>query len=61
MGPSQPACTTNGCVGPGNARQQFLGAQERRSPAFALTLATDYRSRDMTRTNHVRATTPTVY
>jgi len=32
MGPSQPACTINGCVGPGNARQQFLGAQEWRSP-----------------------------
>jgi len=28
-------------VGPGNARQQFLGAQERRSPAFLLTLTTE--------------------
>ena len=35
-GPSQPVCTTNACVGPGNARQQFLGAQERRSAAFPL-------------------------
>jgi len=39
-GPSQPARTVNGCVGPGNARQLFLGAQERRSPAFPLTLTT---------------------
>ena len=30
----QPAGTINGCMGPGNARQQFLGAHERRSPAF---------------------------
>ena len=27
-------------MGPGNARQQFLGAQERHSPAFPLTLTT---------------------
>jgi len=40
MGPFQPAHTINGCVGPENARQQFLGAQERRSPAFPLTLTT---------------------
>ena len=45
-GPSQPARTINGCVGPGNARQQFLGAQELRSPEFPLTLTTavDYRN-----------------
>jgi len=35
-------CTTNACVGPGNARQQFLGVQERRSPTFPLTLTTEY-------------------
>jgi len=39
-GPSQPARTINGCVWPGNARQQFSGAQERRFPAFPLTLTT---------------------
>jgi len=30
--PCQPAHTINGSAGPGNARQQFLEAQERRSP-----------------------------
>ena len=39
-GPSQPAHNFSGCVGPGNPRQQFLGARERRSPAFPLTLTT---------------------
>jgi len=42
-GPSQPARTINGCVGPGNVRQQFLEAQERRYhtfPNFPLTLTT---------------------
>ena len=43
-GPFQLVHTINGCVGPGNARQQFLGAQERRSPAFPLTLTTVYLS-----------------
>jgi len=36
--------TFNGCLWPGNARQQFLGAQERRSPASHLTLTTECRA-----------------
>jgi len=40
MGLSQPARTINGCVGLWNAGRQFSGAQERRSPAFPLTLTT---------------------
>jgi len=35
-GPSHRARTIKGCVGPGNVRQQFLGAQERRSPCSPL-------------------------
>ena len=31
-----------GCVGPRNATWHFFGAQERRSPAFPLTLTTGY-------------------
>ena len=34
------AHTINGCVGHGNVHKQFLGAQERRSPSFPLTLTT---------------------